>query len=178
MAEYSEILNTEIEADQPLREGTMTKMRDNPEAFSQGSATVPNSKRVDPAGFKRPTATAQTAVLAHQGQSQLLGDDNGVVRFFQGVVVVPGVYTFAGTRSTATSNSAKVYVNDVEDYSASTASFSHEMTLVAGDQIRVDVERTSSASMITLTNFRLLSEYFTPMCQCQFNRFVGVLSAS
>lgn len=171
MADYDEILNSEIEADNPLREGTMFKIRDNPEAIAEGAATVPNAKRPYPPGFRNPTATAQATVVAHQGASQRLGDLNTTVRFFQAIVCVPGVYTFAGTRSTTSQNTVNLYINNVDDgLDDSTASFTHQMTLSTGDVIRVDVENTGS-SEITLTNFRLLSEYAVPMCQCQFNRF-------
>jgi len=174
MAEYSEILNVEITADEPLREGTLFKLRDNAEAFSQGAATVPNAKRVYPPGFRRPTSASQTAVMAHQGPTQTIGDLNGTVIFFQAVVIIPGVYTFAGTRTSPSSiNTAKIFVNGSEVYAApnASASFSHEMTLAIGDAIRVDVR--NNGGLIDLTNFRLMSEYHTPMGQCHFNRFIG-----
>jgi hypothetical protein len=174
MTTYSEIIDAEVEFKKAASFTTARKFRDNVLAIAEGDATVPNAKRVNPPGFRRPTAATQSAVIAHQGPMQRIGDLNWTVIFFQAVVIIPGVYTFAGTRTSPSSlNTAKVFVNGVEVYAApnASASFSHEMTLVIGDAIRVDVR--NNGELIDLTNFRLMSEYHTPMGQCHFNRFVG-----
>jgi len=175
MTTYSEIIDAEVEFKKAASFTTARKFRDNVLAIAEGDATVPNAKRVYPPGFRRPTSASQTAVIAHQGPTQTIGDLNGAVIFFQAVVVIPGVYTFAGTRTNPSiGNTAKIFVNGSEVYAApnASASFSYEMTLAIGDAIRVDV-RNGGGELIDLTNFRLMSEYHTPMGQCHFNRFIG-----
>jgi hypothetical protein len=179
MSTYTEILDADIAPGQPAFSTVMTRLRENPIAIAQGDATVPaTSKIVAGAAFKQPTSASQTQILAHQGEAQLLGDNNGTIRFFLAVVVVPGVYTFAGTCSATFNASVTMYVNDVDDgLDDSTSAFTHQMTLAAGDRIRVDIE-SSASNEITLTDFRLLSEFIVPMAQCQFNRFKSDQSAS
>lgn len=176
MTEFITILDSEVEANQPARGSTAVKLRDNPVAIAEGDATVPNASRVNPAGMKRPTDASQLQILAHQGSPQLLGDDNNTVRFFLAVVVVPGAYTVAGTRSTTSNNTVTVYVNDVSDTVMSGLTLNVPLDLNAGDRIRVDVVNTGTSEII-LSDFRLLSEYAVPMCQCQFNRFKSEQSA-
>lgn len=173
MADYSEITNSEIEADAPLREGTMTKLRDNPLAIAEGAATVPNANKINPAGFKQPTNASQAVVLAYQGGTMNVANGESFPAFFQAVVCVPGVYTVAGTR--AAYLEILVYVNEVLDGTfdgTSPSSFTHEMTLAAGDYVRVEVNHAGPSTTRTTTDFEFRSEYAVPMCQCQF---IGVI---
>jgi hypothetical protein len=175
MAIYTEILDADIAPGQPAFSSVMERLRDNPIAIAQGDATVPAANKIVVAAFKQPTSASQTAVLAHQGATQLLGDLNGTVRFFQGIVIVGGAYTFAGTISATFGTSVTIYVNDVSVATPGTTAFTEALTLSSGDQVRVDVS-SSASSEVTLSDFRLLSEIYVPMAQCQFNRFFSYQS--
>jgi len=166
MTTYSEIIDAEVEFKKAASFTTARKFRDNVLAIAEGDATVPNDKRVYPPGFRRPTAASQAAVLGRQIFNYTLTSSNPF--WFRGIVVTPGVYTLAGTLSTTSNTQCQIFVNSVLSFTAVTASFSHEMNLSAGDDVLMIINRTSTGST-TITDCRFLSEYHTPMCQCQFN---------
>ena len=167
MTTYSAISDVETTAGQPAFASVARRQRDNLKALAEGDASVPVAERLTPGSFKPPTAASQTQVIGRQGDANTSGGAIAPTAF-RGTVVVPGVYTFAGTRSTTSGNDVFIFVNDVLAHTASVAGFTHEMTLAAGDRILVGI---STASGVTFSDFRLLSEFVVPMAQCQFFQF-------
>lgn len=167
---YTAISDAEIQPGQPAFSSVIERLRDNPIAIAQGDATVPAANKIVAAAFKQPTSASQTVYLARQGNSQALTDDGIVHQFFHAVVVVAGAYTFAGTTSTTSNTNILIYKNGVLDHTVVSTSFTHAMTLAAGDSVRVDVERTGIGTT-TLSDFRFLTEIIVPTAQCQFMRF-------
>ena len=175
MTTYSAISDVETTAGQPAFASVARRQRDNLKALAEGDASVPVAERLTNGSFK--PVTVGTAVIAQQPYAQVYGDDNATPQvFFQATVVVAGVYTFSGTRSSTALNSVKIYVNDVLDHTASVAGFTHDMTLASGDRIRVDLEHSlSTGTSRTMTNFALKSNVAPPMAYCQFHMFTAAI---
>lgn len=176
MATWTAITNAEVTAGKPAYASVALRQRDNMTALAEGDATVPEASKLTAGSFKQPTAATQTAVLADQAVNQTCGDDNGTQVFFQAIVIVPGVYTMAGVMSDGIDGEAKIYVNDVLDYTSTTASFSHEMTLASGDIVRADISSSDGITLTTFSDFQLLSEIYVPLAHCQFYYFTGSVS--
>jgi hypothetical protein len=171
MPEFSTILNSELSADEPLREIALFKLRDNAEAMAQGSASVPNDKRVDPRGMRRPTVASQTFRLAEQLQETIVVPAFSTRTLFLCRIIVPGVYTLAGVKDSTSSNTiVRIFVNEVEVFSAGSGvgSFSEELTLSAGDKVRLEGQRTDFGDR-TFSECRFMSEYPVPILQGQFS---------
>lgn len=171
MTDWTAITDPEIQPGQPAYASVAERLRDNLTALAEGDATVPEASKLTAGSFKAVTDTSQTFVLASQLDSITIPDDFDIVEqvFFQAIIMVPGDYTFAGTRSNTSGNIVKIYKNDVLVKTVSDAGFTYDFDgdLAAGDKIHVTVYCSSSFS-ITLSNFRLLSERAVPLCQAQF----------
>jgi hypothetical protein len=170
MSTYSEILDEEVEFKKPARFTTGRKFRDNVLAIAAGDATVPNDKRVDPRGMRRPTAASQTFRLAEQLQETIVVPAFSTRTLFLCRIIVPGVYTLAGVKDSTSSNTiVRIFVNEVEVFSAGSGvgSFSEELTLSAGDKVRLEGQRTDFGDR-TFSECRFMSEYTVPILQGQF----------
>lgn len=178
MTTYAVVSDAETAAGQPAFGSVMRRQRDNLKALAEGDASVPVGERLTNGSFK--PMTVGTAVIAQQPYAQVYGDDNASPQvFFQATVVVAGVYTFSGTRSTTSENNVKIYVNGTLAHTATVAGFTYDMTLASGDRIRVDLEHSLSAGdSMTMSNFALKSINAPPMAYCQFHMFTAVTGAS
>ena len=178
MTTYSAITDVETTAGQPAFASVARRQRDNLKALAEGDASVPVAERLTNGSFKPMTVGA--AVIAQQPYAQVYGDNNATPQvFFQATVVVAGVYTFSGTRSTTSGNDVKIYVNGTIAHTATVAGFTHDMTLATGDRIRVDLEHTLSAGdSMTMSSFALKSNVAPPMAYCQFHMFTAAIGAS
>jgi hypothetical protein len=168
MSTYSEILDEEVEFKKPARFTTGRKFRDNVLAIAAGDATVPNDKRVDPRGMRRPTSAVQTFRLAEQLSSAMTTTSGSPVKFFVCRVIVPGVYTLAGISNTGVTD-VDVLVNGSSVFTNSgSGAWTHQMTLAAGDSVVLTAERSSAFSEASVSDARFMSEYPVPILQGQF----------
>ena len=170
MTTYSAITDVETTAGQPAFASVARRQRDNLKALAEGDASVPQAEKLVAAAFKTVTDASQTFVLAKQLDDVAVPDSNDIFEqcFFQAIIMVPGDYTFAGTRNSTSGNTITIYKNAALVDTPASAGFTYALAdLVAGDIIQVFVA-TSSTSSIALSNFRLLSERAVPLCQAQF----------
>jgi hypothetical protein len=166
MTEYAEILNAEIAAEAPLKQATLEKMRDNPEAVHLGDATVPNNRRIDPYGFKR-VAAGSVAIIRQERDKTRTGSDE--LYILEASIVVPGVYRFAGTNGN-TSTRIRFYVNNVmreqlgDSGSPTSGAWTYDLTAESGDWVEVSVARYAGGTPnYSLSDFRMMADYVPPM---------------
>ncbi len=114
---YDPILNTEVDAESPVTESLMTRMRDNPEAVHAGDATVPLSLRIlIPQAF-RTNEVDSALVLVPDGVGGVRwsgGGFSGSSSDGIGTAIVNGVYNFSSVAIVA----AQVLTGDVTIYCA------------------------------------------------------------
>jgi hypothetical protein len=168
MTQYLAITDPEVESGKPAKGIAAQKLRDNPIAITEGAAGAP---RIEPTALR--PVLAGTVVIAHQGDqvpAVLSSNSDRVLlrpssMFFRASIVVPGVYTFAGT-----ANIISVTIRvDGSTVHSGTGAISHEMTLTQGQIISANIVGGMDAGLNeSLTDFRLMADYVPPMGQCQF----------